>query len=184
MPRRRTRNRTRGRAAAAPAPTNSSPLHRKTRTRKRAPIPNELDKEIMLRLQADGRESNAEIARHLGVSEGTVRRRIKRLLDEDVIRITAVPNPPKIGFNALALIGLQVELSKLDDVAKTLSKMSDVHFVAFTTGTYDIFIRVMLPSAEELNNFIKTRLASIPGIVHSETFVNLETKKRTFGWIS
>ena len=184
MPQRRMRTRTRSRVATAPAPTKSPALRRKTRTRRRAPIPNELDRAIMMRLQVDGRESNAEIARHLGVSEGTVRRRIKRLLEEDVVRVTAVPNPPKLGFNALALIGLQVDLSKLDAVSTTLAKMSDVHFVAFTTGTYDIFIRVMLPSAEELNNFIKTRLASIPGIVHSETFVNLETKKRTFGWIS
>ncbi len=183
MPRRRRRTRTRSRVAA-PAPTKGSPLRRKTRTRRRAPIPNELDRAIMLRLQVDGRESNAEIARHLSMSEGTVRRRIKRLFEEDVVRVTAVPNPPKLGFHARALIGLQVELSKLDEVSNALAKMSDVHFVAFTTGTFDIFIQVTLPSAEELNNFIKTRLARIPGIVHSETFVNLETKKRTFGWIS
>ncbi|MEK7681337.1 MAG: Lrp/AsnC ligand binding domain-containing protein, partial [Chloroflexota bacterium] len=106
------------------------------------------------------------------------------LIDDDVIRVTAVPNPWKIGFEAVALIGLQVELDKMDQVANKLAEMSEVHFVSLTTGTYDIFIWVMVPTAEDLGNFIKTKLAGITGITRSETFINLEIRKRTFGWLS
>ncbi|MBI4307605.1 MAG: Lrp/AsnC family transcriptional regulator [Chloroflexi bacterium] len=156
----------------------------RTRARTRARVLDELDYKILLRLQGNGRESNAEIARHLDVSEGTIRRRIKRLIDDDVVRVTAVPNPWKVGFEAVALIGLQVELDKIDQVADKLASMKEVHFVALTTGTYDIFIWVMVPSAEDLSNFIKTRLASTVGVTRSETFINLEIRKRTFGWIT
>ncbi|MEK7873086.1 MAG: Lrp/AsnC family transcriptional regulator [Chloroflexota bacterium] len=156
----------------------------RARRRTRAHVLDELDYKILLRLQANGRESNAEIARVLDVSEGTIRRRIKRLIDDDVIRVTAVPNPWKIGFEAVALIGLQVELDKMDQVANKLAEMSEVHFVSLTTGTYDIFIWVMVPTAEDLGNFIKTKLAGITGITRSETFINLEIRKRTFGWLS
>ena len=57
----------------------------------------ELDQRIIGLLQIDGRIPNAQIARKLGVSEGTIRRRVGRLLQEDVIRITVVPNIEKMG---------------------------------------------------------------------------------------
>ena len=52
----------------------------------------ELDRKIIGLLQMDGRASNAKIAREVGVSEGTVRRRLRRLIQEDVVKVIAVPN--------------------------------------------------------------------------------------------
>ena len=46
----------------------------------------------------DGRASNAKIAREFGVREGTVRRRLQRLLKEDVVKVFAVPNLGKLGY--------------------------------------------------------------------------------------
>ena len=51
----------------------------------------ELDRKIMALLQMDGRASNAKIAREVGVTEGTVRRRLGKLLEDDFIEIMAVP---------------------------------------------------------------------------------------------
>ena len=55
----------------------------------------ELDRKIIALLQLDGRASNAKIAREVGVSEGTVRRRLRKLVLDDVVRIIAVPNLEK-----------------------------------------------------------------------------------------
>ena len=52
----------------------------------------ELDRKIIALLQMDGRASNAKIAREVGVSEGTVRRRLRRLIEDDVVNVVAVPN--------------------------------------------------------------------------------------------
>ena len=52
----------------------------------------EIGRKIIQHLQKDGRAKNSYIARRLGVSEGTVRRRIKSLLAEDILRVSAIPN--------------------------------------------------------------------------------------------
>jgi Lrp/AsnC family transcriptional regulator for asnA, asnC and gidA len=52
-----------------------------------------IDASIIELLQRDGRLSNTDIARELDVSEATVRGRIKRLIDDEVIQIVAVSNP-------------------------------------------------------------------------------------------
>ena len=59
---------------------------------------NELDKKIINLLQVDGRASNAKIAREVGVSEGTVRRRLRRLIKDNVIHVIAVPNLEQMGY--------------------------------------------------------------------------------------
>ena len=151
---------------------------------RRARILDEVDRRIILRLQQDGRESIVGVARRLRVSEGTVRRRIKRLLEGDFVRVVAVPNPWMVGFDAVTLIGLRVDLDKIDQAAEKLASMREVHFVAVTTGSYDIFIWVMVPSAEDLGSFIKTQLARVPGVVRSESFINLEIKKSTFSGVT
>ena len=61
----------------------------------------ELGRKIIQHLQKDGRAKNSDIARRLGVSEGTVRRRIKSLVDSGTVRIVAIPNLEKMGYETL-----------------------------------------------------------------------------------
>ncbi|SEM39920.1 AsnC-type helix-turn-helix domain-containing protein [Syntrophus gentianae] len=58
----------------------------------------ELDARIIAMLQSDGRMSNTEIGKSLAVSEATIRGRIKRLIDDEVIQIVAESNPLNLGF--------------------------------------------------------------------------------------
>ncbi|MCH8351797.1 MAG: Lrp/AsnC family transcriptional regulator [Chloroflexi bacterium] len=141
----------------------------------------ELDQRIMSLLQIDGRIPNAEIARKLGVSEGTVRRRVGRLLQDDVIRITAVPNIEKMGYAATALVGVQTRSGWADDVAEALARLEEVHYAAVTTGAFDVFIWIGLESAQRLGDFLHTKVAPVEGIQRTETFLNLGIKKRTYG---
>lgn len=141
----------------------------------------ELDGKIISILQTNGRSSNARIARNVGVSEGTVRRRLKRLVEDAIISIVAIPDPSKIGYKSEALIGVQVEPDKIDQVADSLAQLAPVYWVAMTTGAYDIFATVALSSAEELGLFLRSKIGIIPGVRRTETFVTLEVKKRNFG---
>ncbi len=81
----------------------------------------ELDRGIIELLQLDGRASNAKVAREVGVSEATVRRRLSRLIQQDVLRITAVPNLEKLGYGTTALIRVQTSPGKSDAVAEALA---------------------------------------------------------------
>ena len=141
----------------------------------------ELDHKIIALLQMDGRASNAKIAREVGVSEGTVRRRLRRLTKEDVVHIVAVPNLEKLGYATTALVGLQTGPGKSDSVAESLATLPEAHYVAVTTGSYDVFVWAGLESAESLGNFLRTKVGVIDGVQRTETFVNLSLKKRTAG---
>jgi Lrp/AsnC family transcriptional regulator for asnA, asnC and gidA len=143
----------------------------------------ELDRRIIALLQLDGRASNAKIAREVGVSEGTVRRRLRRLIVDDVVKVIAVPNLEKLGYATTALIGLQTAPGMSDSVADSIANLTEAHYVAVTTGAYDVFVWAGLESAETLGNFLRTRIGVIEGVQRTETFVNLSIKKRTYGLV-
>ena len=141
----------------------------------------ELDRKIIALLQKDGRASNAGIARDVGVSEGTVRRRLKRLVQEEYIRVVALPDPSKLGLDSEALIGVQVDPDKVDKVARDLAMLDEIKWVTSTTGTYDVFTWATLPNAEALGIFLRTKVGTIPGVRRTETFVSLSQNKRWYG---
>ena len=137
-----------------------------------------LDNQIIDILRKDGRASNASIARELDLTVGTVRRRLKRILDEDYVHVTVLMDAAKMGYVSEALVGVQVDPDKLDEVAKHIADLSEVGWVALTTGTYDVFAWTALPSPEAMGVFLRTRLGTIPGVRRTETFVNLSVIKR------
>ena len=86
-----------------------------------------------------------------------------------------------MGYGTAALVALQTEPGKVDDVADALAAMQESHYVAITTGAHDIFAWVGMESPEKLGTFLKSKVGSIPGVKKTETFVNLAIKKRTHG---
>ena len=141
----------------------------------------ELDRKLIILLQADGRASNVELARALGVSEGTVRRRLRTLLNEQIVRIVAIPDPVKLGNTTTALVGLQVDPAQVDTVASELGRIDEVQYAAVTTGAYDVFLWVALGSPEQLAAFLRSKIGVIDGVRRTETFVNLSIKKNPAG---
>lgn len=139
----------------------------------------ELDIKIIGILQLDGRASNAKIARQLGVSEGTIRRRLKRLIEDEAIQVVALPEPSKLGYNTEAIVGIQVDPGKLENVADELGRAPETLNVSVTTGAFDIFAWVALPSPEQLHSFLLNTVGKIDGVKRSETFVTLSVKKRS-----
>jgi len=63
-----------------------------------------IDCRIIELLQKDGRVSNIEIAKSIGISEATVSTRLQRLIQEKYIQIVAVSNPRKLGFKVVGTI--------------------------------------------------------------------------------
>jgi Lrp/AsnC family transcriptional regulator for asnA, asnC and gidA len=100
-----------------------------------------------------------------------------------VAKIIAVPNLDRMGYSTAALIGLQTAPGQLDAVADSIAEMKEVHYVAITTGAYDVFAWVGMTSTEDLGNFLRTKIGSIAGVTRTETFVNLSIRKRTYGLV-
>ncbi len=141
----------------------------------------ELDHKIVSLLQLDARTAYSKISRELSVSEATVRKRMRRLVQEDVVSFMAVPNLERMGYTASALIGLRTAPGKSDSVAEAIADLNEVLYVTITTGAYDVFIWVALESVESLGAFLRTKIGVIEGIQRAEPFVNLAIKKRTYG---
>ena len=138
----------------------------------------ELDREIIAILQSNGRASNARIARRIGVCEGTVRRRLKKLIADGVIDIVAVVDAERLGYDTEALVGVQVDPDKVMEVAANLGELPESNWVAITTGTYDVFMWVTLQSADQLGAFLREKLGIVSGVRRTETFVRLSLPKK------
>jgi Lrp/AsnC family transcriptional regulator, regulator for asnA, asnC and gidA len=137
----------------------------------------DLDKKIITELDGDARRSYTELAKVLKVSEGTIRNRVKNLQKRNIIRLEPVINPYALGYNFITMMALEVKVSDLPTVAEMLAKMPNVYYLAFVTGRYDVIAIILSKSTQELSDFIKDNISNVPGIVRSETLVNLEVRK-------
>lgn len=118
------------------------------------------DLKIVEMLEKDGRMSFREIAKKLGISEGTVYNRIKRMQRDGVIKGFSVRSDPmKLGRDLVAVIGLRVLGGHLVEVEKMISKYNEVRAVYDVTGDYDAIAIARFCTRAELNKFIKEVLA-------------------------
>jgi len=140
------------------------------------------DREIIELLQEDGRMPFLAIAEKLGLAEGTVRRRVSRLLDEKILRIVGIAEPFKIGLYTVAIVGLKVERGRIDDTAESLADLPEVRSVALSTGNWDLVIQVAVKNNDELLTFLIKKLSDIPGILNTGTSLVLKVAKEDFAW--
>jgi Lrp/AsnC family transcriptional regulator for asnA, asnC and gidA len=142
----------------------------------------ELDLRIIQHLQEDGRRPYTAIARDLGVTEGTIRQRVARMLRRKVIQIDAVADPVELGFGVVALVGLKVTGRSIQDTARRLSELPEVDYLVLVTGSVDILVEVVCRNTEHLLQLISEDLVRLPGVQAAETFLFLRRVKQTFRW--
>ncbi len=137
----------------------------------------ETDKKIIKLLEEDAWQTSEALARPLGVSSATVRRRLKLLVKNGVIRAVAITQPDRVYTRLNAIIALNVTHQSIDEVMQALASRPEVKWVAATTGRFDILTLVEFNSTEELFQFVRGRLFPIEGVKDSETFVCLHVEK-------
>jgi Lrp/AsnC family transcriptional regulator for asnA, asnC and gidA len=139
-----------------------------------------LDMAIIGRLRQDGRLSNRELARELGSSEATVRRRVKTLMDEGHIKIVAIADPFQLGYSIDVIMGVQVRPGLVREAAESFAASDNVRAVTIMSGAVDLVIAAMFRSNDELLDFLTNTVAKIPGVVRIETSHSLSVVKRAF----
>jgi Lrp/AsnC family transcriptional regulator, regulator for asnA, asnC and gidA len=135
------------------------------------------DLEILRMLQEDGRRSNTGIARALGVSHSTVKKRIDRMVEAGLMRVIAVIDPVAFGHGQHMMVGINVRPGRADAVGDALAAMPEVAFLAYLVGHYDVWIEVFGPDADSLLRFLSQRLSGLDDITHIETFSVLRNQK-------
>lgn len=140
-----------------------------------------LDKKIIYELQEDARRPFKLIARELKVSEGTVRNRVNRLVENGVLKLEARIDPFSLPNKVVAVVALTLAARTHEEIMTKIEKIPNVTSVWNATGRYDLFFEVIADSLNELNNILFLRdLSSIGGIDRSETFILLSSRTKYF----
>ncbi len=121
-------------------------------------------------------EMNTALARALGVSEGMIRQRLKRLQDQGIIRVRALRNPEVLSNQQLAYVTVNlVESRLLDEKAQQLAALENVLSVAILSGQYDLMLEVLVDSNKGLIRFLVEQLSGVEGIAKTETLLVLKS---------
>lgn len=139
-----------------------------------------IDEHLIIQLSKNARQSSKTLAKTLNLSPATVRRRIQRLLKDDVMAIIALVDPQKIGLGLVAVIFLNVEPKFLEAATEHLASKDEVAWLATTTGRFDIMATVQFVSIEELYTFLREELPKIEGLKNSETSICLKVRKAPY----
>lgn len=143
----------------------------------------ELDLRIIAHLQKDGRQTNREIARKLGVNEATVRKRVNLLREQGIIQIVAVADPRRVGFAIPVTIKVRADIKKLQSVADELCKIEEAWYIAETTGTGEFDVDAIVTDPNQLHSLLHEKIFKIPGVIATETSIILNFLKRDHFWL-
>ncbi len=142
----------------------------------------EIDVGIIQRLQYDGRLPLTKIAAGLGISEGAVRRRVKRLTASGLLQVVAIVEPQLLGWNAAGIIGVTVQVGQVDAVAHQISQFPEVSYLFMVSGEFDLFVEVFCQHREHFVSFLNEKLRQVPGVERTRTFMILKTYKLSYRW--
>jgi DNA-binding Lrp family transcriptional regulator len=142
-----------------------------------APQLDDLDRQLIEVLARDARVSNRKIAVDLGVTEGTVRGRIKRLQQDGLISFTAITSFGLADSARMAFIGVQAEFSDVREVARQIAELSQVNAVMLTMGRFNILAICLFNSLDHLHEVASDKILAIPGVHHVETSIAVKTLK-------
>ncbi|HID47217.1 MAG TPA: Lrp/AsnC family transcriptional regulator [Methanothermococcus okinawensis] len=125
----------------------------------------EKDMKILEILRRDGRKSYTEIAKILDTSESSVRKRIKRMEEEGIIKGYRVEiDPPKIGYNVITFTGFDTNPEDFLSVAKKLCEFEEVKRVWTSTGDHMIMTEIWAKDGKELCEILFDKLGKIKGV--------------------
>ena len=143
----------------------------------------DLDQRIIDRLAEDATLSNRKIARDFGLTEGTIRARLKRLLEAKAIRVTAVTNVARLRNPILAYLWIEVDAAcHVDTVAKVLATLPEITFVAVMLGRCDVLAMTLVEDADGLTRFLHDTIDKIPGVHRVQYTLGQQFIKHDFRW--
>jgi Lrp/AsnC family transcriptional regulator for asnA, asnC and gidA len=141
----------------------------------------DIDRQIIAMLQEDGRRSYSEIAEEVDRTEVTIRRRVRSLLKEGIIkRFTIVLDPLKIGRKISAIVRVKAQMKQASVIAEKVKGYEEVDEAYFLDGACGVMLKVTVDDLSDLKQFLEKRLGRVPGVGEVETCIVLETVKSPF----
>ncbi|GAB3532140.1 transcriptional regulator AsnC [Photobacterium proteolyticum] len=136
----------------------------------------DLDRDILNALMNDARIPYAEMAKRFNVSPATVHVRVEKMRAAEIITGTeVVVNPKLLGYDVCCFIGINLNAAR--DYHSALAKLNELDEVVeayYTTGAYNIFVKLMCKSIEELQYVLIDKLQAIDEVQSTETLISLQ----------
>lgn len=133
--------------------------------------------ELVKLLMENSRRSYVELARLLGVTEAAIRKRVRRLEEEGVIRgYTIDVDPKRLGYEILCFLGLDIAPESYMRMLEVLRGRNEVVKLYSTSGDHNILAECWFRSLDELNKFIK-ELEGLPGLIRACPAIVLQRLK-------
>ena len=146
----------------------------------------QLDRDVLLALQEDGRMSNLALARRLGLSPSAMLGRVRRLEKSGAIRgYRAVVDPAALGITVRALVVARLREhseKSIQEFEKGIKDVSGVRACYHVTGQFDMVVELALRDLDHLGQLIRTDIARIPGVMNLETMLVLAESVEDQGW--
>ena len=135
-----------------------------------------LDKQILRLIAGDARIPFLEVARVCNVSGAAIHQRIQKLTNMGILKGSQfIIDPEKIGYETCAYIGLNLKNpEKFDSVVEELKKIPEVVECHYTTGDFDLFIKIYAFNNHHLLDIIHDKLQPL-GLSRSETIIAFNT---------
>ena len=132
-----------------------------------------LDKKILRPIAGDARIPFLEVARSCNVSGAAIHQRIQKLTNLGILKGSQfIVDPEKVGYETCAYVGLYLQNpAKFDDVVEELKKIPEVVECHYTTGGFDMFIKIYARNNNHLLNIIHDKLQPL-GLSRSETVIS------------
>lgn len=129
----------------------------------------DIDRGLMRALIEDGHRSNREIARQIGVSENTIRARLKRFEDSGLMRVILMVDPFALGEAAVGYFAVRTAGSERARVVKTLAARPEFAGLISCLGSYDVIGVAVTDSLDGLAR-LTDELHAVPGIEALDQF--------------
>jgi Lrp/AsnC family transcriptional regulator, regulator for asnA, asnC and gidA len=142
----------------------------------------EKDRAIVSILQYDGRTPFTKIAEELNITEGSVRHRVKRLIESQKLKIVGIAQPEEMGWNEAGIIGINVQADRITEVADEIAQLPEVSYLIQAAGEFDLFAEVYCRDREHFVSFLNNRLQKIPGVDRTQSFLILKMHKLSYRW--
>jgi len=135
-----------------------------------------VDLKILALLTEDAKMPYTEVAKKVFVSGGTVHVRMRKLEEMGIVQGTTLKmDYSKMGYDITAFLGIYLEKSSLyDQVIKKLYNIPEIVKVHYTTGNYNIFIKIHCRDTNHLKDVLHDKIQKIEGIERTETIISLE----------
>ena len=132
-----------------------------------------LDEQILKMIAGNARIPFLEVARACHVSGAAIHQRIQKLVQQGVIKGSQfIFDPEALGYETCAFVGLFLkDPSDFDRVVAELHKIPEVVECHYTTGTYDMFIKIYARNNHHMLSIIHDKLQPL-GLQRSETIIS------------